>query len=355
VKTFFCDRCGGLVFFENTQCLKCGGALGFLPDAMDLATLEKADDKHWRSLSASAKGSMYRSCANGVQHNLCNWMVPAKDVQDLCQACRLNNVIPDLAVEGNLGRWAKLESAKRRVLYTLKHIGLPLDAAAENRPALRFSFMGDPPGGPKVITGHANGLITINITEADDAVREQRRVELNEAYRTLLGHLRHEIAHYYWDRLIANTPRLQPFRALFGDETQDYAAALQAHYKNGPPPDWRQRFVSAYASSHPWEDWAETFAHYLHIQNMVETAAGFGLSLKPRHPDAQSMTADLKTVDERDANFDRVLTAWLPLTFALNEMSRGMGLPDIYPFVLSSVAMEKLRFIHHSSRQRAAA
>ena len=347
LKTFFCDSCGSLLFFENTQCLKCGGSLGFLPDVMDLGTLDANKQGKWRARGESAKGRQYRPCANGVQHQVCNWMVPAEDSNELCEACRLNQVIPDLGIAGNQERWHKLEIAKRRVLYTLKHLRVPTDdAAGGNRPPLRFSFLADSPGKSMVMTGHANGLITLNIAEADDAAREQRRMALRETYRTLLGHLRHEIAHYYWDFLIGDSPRRDKFRKLFGDESVDYQNALQAHYQQGPPPNWRQSYVSAYASAHPWEDWAETFAHYLHIQDMVETASSFGLSLRPRHPAAEAMTADLKEIDELEQGFDRILSAWFPLTYALNEVNRGMGLPDIYPFALSDQAVAKLRFVH---------
>ena len=201
------------------------------------------------------------------------------------------------------------------------------------------------------MTGHDHGLITINVSEADDAVREQRRAALKELYRTPLGHMRHEIAHCSWDRLIAGSPHSQPFRELFGDESADYGAALHHYYELGAPPDWGQRFVSAYASAHPWEDWAETFAHYLHIQDMVETASGFGVSLRPDHPDGEAMSTDLKNIDDHHRSFDRIIGAWLPLTYALNELNRGMGLPDLYPFVLSATALEKLRFVHSRGAQ----
>jgi hypothetical protein len=199
-----------------------------------------------------------------------------------------------------------------------------------------------------VFSGHDNGLITLNIAEADDAEREKRRVNLHEPYRTLLGHFRHESAHYYWDQLIANTPRLAPFRELFGDETQDYAAALQKHYNQGAPADWQKQWVSAYASSHPWEDWAETWAHYLHIVDTIETAASFGISLAPKHPAAKTMTADPKKVVRPGTGFDTILENWLPLTYALNSLNRGMGLPDLYPFVLSAPVTDKLHFIHET-------
>lgn len=347
MRTFYCDRCGSWIFFENTQCLKCGGTLGFLPDAMDLGTLEP-DGPQWRLLSPGKRGKAYRQCANWRNNQACNWMIPADDGNELCEACRLNQVIPDLSVPENRERWHKLEKAKRRVLYTLKHIGLPVEGFEnQQRPPLRFSFMADPPAGPKVLTGHAGGLITVNLTEADDATREKRREEFHELYRTLLGHLRHETGHYYWDLLIAGSPQLEEFRKLFGDETRDYPAALQSYYRQGPPADWNLRHVSAYASSHPWEDFAETFAHYLHIEDMVETAAGFGVSLRPNHPGTTTMTTDLNEINELDNSFDRIFSKWVPLTNAVNELNRGMGLPDVYPFVLSDTAVNKLRFIHN--------
>jgi hypothetical protein len=339
-----------LVFFENVQCVKCGHALGFLPDLLDLSALEVAPGKPntWRALTTAAQGRWYRQCQNGCPHQVCNWLVA--DDHAFCLACRLNQTIPDLTQRGNHERWHKMELAKRRLIYTLLHLGLPLQGQ-ENRPALQFNFLAEAPGGQPVITGHDNGLITLNIAEADDAEREKRRVNLNEPYRTLLGHFRHEIAHYYWDQLIAGAPRLARFRELFGDERQDYSTALKQHYTQGAPADWQTRHVSAYASAHPWEDWAETWAHYLHIVDTLETAASFGLQLTPKHPAAPTMTADSRRVDEAADSFDRVLEHWLPLTYALNSLNRGMGLPDLYPFVLSKPAVEKMRFIHDTVQE----
>jgi hypothetical protein len=261
----------------------------------------------------------------------------------------MNQTIPDLTIAGNLERWHKMELAKRRLIYTLLHLGLPLSGTpSENRPALQFNFLADTPDKTSVLTGHENGLITLNIAEADDPEREKRRVSFHEPYRTLLGHFRHEVAHYYWDQLLAGTPRLTRFRELFGNESQDYAAALKNYYNQGPPANWQRQHVSAYASAHPWEDWAETWAHYMHISDTIETAAGFGISLRPKHPSSQTMTADPKTVSETEDSFDRILKNWMPLTYALNSLNRGMGLPDLYPFVLSESAIEKMRFIHET-------
>jgi hypothetical protein len=327
--------------------VNCQHTLGFLPDVLDLSTLESTPNNSWRALSTAAKGEEYRQCQNGREHEVCNWLVPIKDENLFCVSCRLNKTIPDLTVPENLERWHKMELAKRRLIYTLLHLGLPLNGQPkENRPPLQFNFLADTPGGPPVLTGHEQGLITLNIAEADDAEREKRRVGFHEPYRTLLGHFRHEVAHYYWDQLIADTPRLKRFRELFGDETQDYSTALKNYYANGAPKDWQDHHVSAYATAHPWEDWAETCAHYLHIMDTIETAASFGMTLRPKHPAAPTMTADPKSISETEDDFDRILKNWMPLTYAFNSLNRGMGLPDLYPFVLSPPVIKKLRFIH---------
>jgi hypothetical protein len=300
-----------------------------------------------RAISPAARDRLYRTCANGRQHAVCNWLIPSDDRDPFCSACRLNLVIPDLNVKGNHARWHRLELAKRRLIYTLLKLRLPMDGVpAENRPALQFRFLGETPGRPPPLTGHEDGTITLNITEADDDVREQRRVSLLEPFRTLLGHFRHEVAHYYWDRLIADSPWLERFRQTFGDERADYAGALQRHYRDGPPVDWPERSVSAYASVHPWEDWAETMAHYFHIIDSLETASGFGMSLQPKHPSAKLMSADARKFSGGNTGFEEMLDTWFPLTYALNSLNRGMGLPDLYPFVLSQTAVSKLRFVH---------
>jgi hypothetical protein len=347
MKVFHCDHCGSPLFFENVRCVRCGHTLGFLPDVSDLSTLEPLAEGLWRALTSAAPGRRYRRCRNGELHQVCNWLVPVEDPHPFCVACRLNEVIPDLEVPGNPERWRKLESAKRRIIYTLMRLGLSMNGAPEEkRPALRFRFLGNPSFGPLPLTGHSQGAITVNIAEADDDERERRRVHLREPHRTLVGHLRHEIAHYYWDQLISATPRLDRFRQLFGNEQANYEAALQRYYQQGPLADWQSRHISAYASAHPWEDWAETWAHYLHIVDTVETAASFGVTLNPTHPGAKAMIADPTKVAGPDTTFDKVLEHWLPLTYALNALNRGMGLPDLYPFVLLGPAIEKLQFVH---------
>jgi hypothetical protein len=195
------------------------------------------------------------------------------------------------------------------------------------------------------MTGHANGLITINLAEADDPERERQRQNMGEPYRTLLGHFRHEIAHYYWDKLVADTPILDEFRKTFGDEQQDYSAALQKHYAEGPPEDSREHFVSAYASTHPWEDFAETWAHYFHIIDTLETAYAFGLNVQPNISNSTTISAKID-FDPHASDIDRIMDAWLPLTFAMNSINRSMGLQDLYPFVLGGSARAKLAFVN---------
>jgi hypothetical protein len=346
MNAFHCGGCGSLAFFENSACTTCGLALGFLPDELTLTALKPREAGRWEALNVTQPGRLFRMCANGVEHGVCNWLIPADEADHFCISCRLNEVIPDLTVAGNRGRWLRLELAKRRLIYSLLKLHLPLTGDT-GFSALRFHFLGESTGGVPVITGHNEGCITMNIAEADDDVREHRRVSLHEPFRTLLGHFRHEIAHYYWDRLIAGSAWLDRFRGVFGDERADYEAALQLHYRDGPPADWATRTVSAYASAHPWEDWAETWAHYLHIVDTIETAASFGLRLKPRdHPAAETMTADPKAATGEAAEFDLLMSNWFPLTYALNSLNRGMGLPDLYPFALSDAAVAKLRLVH---------
>jgi hypothetical protein len=351
VKAFHCHGCGSLVSFENVNCLTCGHALGFLPSPGEIAALEPAENGTWRALGDAQNDPFYRFCKNGRLHQVCNWMVAAHDSNEYCISCRLNTLIPNLSFPGNMERWHKLELAKRRLIYTIMRLGLPTEGAPEqNRPALRFNFICDLNGGLNALTGHLDGLIVINSAEADDDERERRRVNLHEPYRTLVGHFRHEVAHYYWDRLIAHSQWLGDFRKFFGDETADYGAILRQYYERGAPTDWQARHVSGYASAHPWEDWAETWAHYFHIMDMVETAESFGMTLAPKHPAARSMTATPRNGFDVKMSFDEILENWFPLTYALNELNRGMGLPDAYPFLLSAQAIEKLQFIHQVVR-----
>ncbi|HWA25919.1 MAG TPA: putative zinc-binding metallopeptidase, partial [Lacunisphaera sp.] len=271
MKTFHCDVCGNLVFFENTHCVNCHHALGFIPALLELSALVPETEGGERVVAPAASGHLFRHCGNRDTPAACNWLVPAAETGTFCAACRLDEIIPDLSIAENSEHWHQLEAAKRRLIYTLLKLHLPFAGTAHGKPPLRFRFLGDPPGGPAILTGHEHGTITVNVAEADDLIREQRRASLHEPFRTLLGHFRHEAAHYYWEVLVEGTAWLEPFRTLFGDERADYGEALRRHHAHGPDAGWEKHWVSAYASSHPWEDWAETCAHYLHIIDTIET------------------------------------------------------------------------------------
>lgn len=348
MKLFACQSCGQHVYFENVRCTRCGHTLGFLPDRLEISALDDVGDGLWRAL-ATPEGS-YRACANSAQYEVCNWMVPEQDPDPLCPSCRLNNTIPDLSVAGNQVLWQRLETQKRRLVYTLIRLSLPVQPRKQDPAGLAFDFLADPDPAfnetGRVLTGHADGLITLNIAEADPATRERMRQDMAEPYRTILGHFRHESGHYYWDRLVRDSEWLQEFRHLFGDETLDYGQALERHHAGGPPADWQERFVSAYASSHPWEDWAETWAHYLHIVDTLETARSFGVGVRPETGGSEPMAKDSSFNPYAQSDFAPILEHWLPLAFALNSLNRSIGHEDAYPFVLAPPAVEKLRLVH---------
>jgi hypothetical protein len=322
-------------------------ALGYLPE-VEVVTGLMNEGVVFRSLATSR--GRYRYCAN-FGYDACNWLIRAEQPDQFCVACRHNRMIPDLSVPENLTHWRMIEIAKHRLFYTLLKLRLPLVTKSECPDGLAFDFLAGPPhpAAPPVMTGHDNGLITINVAEADAVERARQQRENSEPYRTLLGHFRHEIAHYYWDRLIANTPARAEYRRIFGDERQDYNFALHAHYSNGAPADWANRFVSAYASSHPWEDFAETWAHYFHMVDTLETANAFGLSVRPKVSRAVAAQMDF---DPHGAAFERIIEAWIPLTFAANSINRSMGMPDLYPFVLPPPVLAKLAFIHALTRAK---
>jgi hypothetical protein len=353
MKHFRCGRCGQLLYFENTVCESCGSALGYLPVAFELVALDPQGGTVWAPFGRPDQPLRY--CANFLAAG-CNWMVAAGGPAH-CRACELNRTIPNLGEYGQAERWRALESEKRRLVYSLLRLGLPLASkATDPERGLAFDFLAESwnpySESEQVRTGHLRGVITISTAEADSPERERRRTQLDEPYRTIAGHFRHESGHYYWTLLFDAQDRREAFRARFGDERQDYGQALDRYHSFGPAFDWRQGFVSAYASVHPWEDWAETWAHYLHIVDTLETAFSFGVRVGATvaGEGAPGSRADFDPYAE--ANFDRLLAAWFPLTYAVNSLNRSMGQPDLYPFVLSSSAIEKLRFVHETATRR---
>lgn len=349
MKLFECRHCGQPLYFENTRCEGCGRRLGYVPAKEIMVALEPGPENGvWQT--AAVPDARYRFCAND-EYEVCNWLVESDRPDIFCAACRHNRMIPDLSVPDNAARWRKIEIAKHRLFYTLLKLRLPLTTRPEDPDGLAFDFLAATATSSQsaVVTGHAGGLITINLAEADDSERERQRTRMHEPYRTLLGHFRHEIAHYYWDHLVRDTNNIENFRHVFGDERKDYSAALQHHYSYGPPEDWPQQFVTAYASAHPWEDFAETWAHYFHMIDTLETANVFGLRVRPklRKGSELAMVADF---DPHAADMDRIIDAWLPLTFAFNSINRSMGLSDLYPFVLEPPVIVKLSFVHERIR-----
>jgi len=342
-------QCGRPVFFRNSQCLACGSALGYEPGIGEVRTLLADENGHWALAGDVMASGAFRRCANFDSPAGCNWLVPVDDPIPYCRSCRLNRTIPDLGDPENQRYWRAIEVAKRRLVAQLLSLDLPVRSKSED-PArgIAFDLLRPVPGGPQVVTGHTGGLITLNIEEADDAKREVIRNELREPYRTLLGHFRHEIGHYYWDRLIDGTRWHEPFRELFGDERSGYEAALLANYQFGPPADWADRFISPYASAHPWEDWAETWAHYLHLYDSLDTALGFGLTADDVEIELEPFErADLYDPQHTDAErFLTLVKSSLELITVLNELSHSLGQPDIYPFVMSRAVIRKLHFIH---------
>ncbi len=347
MKLFDCQVCDQILYFENTVCENCQHRLGYVAEDERLYAIDRESPESLTWRIAGQPDHRYRFCRN-AGYGVCNWLIRTDRAAQFCVACQHNHIVPDLSLPGNKELWRLMEVAKHRLFYTLLQLKLPLVTRAEDpREGLIFDFLQDPADGKKVMTGHEDGKITISVAEADDAEREKRRKSMHEPYRTLLGHFRHEIAHYYWDRLVRGHDALIPFRAMFGDERDDYGEALKRHYRNGAPPTWREGFVSAYATSHPWEDFAETFAHYLHIVDTLETAESFGVSIRPRGVvHGAALNADVDFSPTQAGSFQPLIDAWLPITFALNSLNRSMGLGDLYPFILSAKVVDKLGFIH---------
>lgn len=326
MKLFQCPVCGNRLYFENTVCAGCATIVGY--------SLETD-----RFEAVGQGGLQY--CNNAVQ-NACNWLIAEDGPAHFCLSCRLNEVIPPIGDPLQHRRWTDVEAAKRRLVYGLWRLGLPVVPRSEAPDGLAFRILVDSAhgGAGSVLMGHENGIITIDASEADPPERESRRVELQEPFRTLLGHMRHESGHYYWERLIQPTDWLAEFRTVFGDEQADYEAALARHYGEGPAADWQARFISAYATMHPWEDWAETWAHYLHMVDAVETARANGFW--PAGPDLQAPSPPPRGTSD----FETLYSRWVAVLLVMNSMNRSLGHNDFYPFVVSEAAKEKLRFVH---------
>ena len=350
MKTYRCI-CDAPLFFDNSECMTCHRELGFCPACDSVTALLPQADGTYRCGHASCN-TVVGKCANYVNYSVCNRCVTEPTAGKLCDCCRFNETIPDLSVAGNLQKWYLLEAAKRRLFYDLNLLGLPYGTRADGiEPSLAFDFKSDVTmqhsewrgvDAPhhsepqKVFTGHADGRITINIREADDVEREKLRVNMGEAHRTLIGHFRHEIGHFYWDVLVKGR-REDESRAVFGDHDHPtYAEALKLHYKNGAPPDWPEHYVSAYATMHPWEDFAETWSTYLDMISTLDTSRHNGLG---------------GAMDPLETPLDSLVSRYRQLGVALNEINRNLGLLDVVPEVFVPPVIDKLRMIHRLVRQ----
>jgi hypothetical protein len=339
MKNFACSNCGNTVYFENVKCLRCGSMLGFDSAALSIVAVEDAGRSEaapeasiFRKIGAGPQDGLLRTCAN-AEFGVCNWLTPEQDGNIFCKACDLNRLIPNLSEFGSLTAWRALEHAKKRLVYSLMRFELPFDGTASAKGPLTFDFVRN------ALTGHLDGVVTIDVSEADAVERERQRQKFDEPFRSLLGHLRHESGHYYWMVLVEEGGRLEEFRKLFGDEREDYDAALARHHSDGPATDWQDRYVSAYAGAHPWEDWAETWAHYLHMVDALDTAAAEGM-------EGHGLRLDLRDDIYVNVKFETLMARWIPLTIALTSLSRSMGHDDFYPFVIPKPAYDKLAFVH---------
>lgn len=346
MKVYSCKNCLHLLYFENSLCISCQHPVGYDAGQGSIVTLEKieATPEVARYADMTDPAAVYKFCQN-ASYGTCNWLIPIHQASPFCLACQLNRIIPPLAAPRMLDRWKRIEVAKHRLVYSLLRLQLPvLPKETDEDKGIAFDFLAQLSDEQRILTGHDNGVITLNIEEADEAERARNKLDLGEKYRTLLGHFRHEIGHYYWDQLIGDHPSIGGYRLLFGDERKDYGEALKSYYQQGPPEDWADHFISPYASAHPWEDWAETWAHYMHLMDTLETAYSFGISIHPVKTD--ELDADISKDPYALKDFHRIIEMWLPLTFAVNSLNRSMGHADFYPFVISPAVIQKLRFIH---------
>jgi hypothetical protein len=319
-----CRVCGNPLFFENTRCESCGSRLAYLLGEDAIVPV----DAHTGTYTDAAAHT-WHPCAN-AEVAACTWLTA--DPGARCASCALTRTRPADGDEAGLAGFVLAEVAKRQLVRELHARALPLvprgSAADTAGTGLCFDLLSDTPEG--VVIGHDEGVITINLAETGDAYRERMRIQLDEPYRTVLGHLRHEVGHYIEWVLLETPGRMADARALFGDERADYAEAVARHYDAGPPDDWRESFISSYATMHPYEDFAESWAHYLHISDVIETAGEYGILARDGAP------ATFPTL---------VREVWLPLATALNMVNRSMGQNDLYPFVITPAVLDKLAFV----------
>jgi hypothetical protein len=326
VKAYRCRVCDNALYAENSVCVSCGTSLAYAREERAIVPVDE------RGAYVDAAGLVWWICRN-LDLSGCTWLTPVEGGQ--CAACDLTRTRPaDDDVEG-LEQFVLAERAKRHLVIELDTLGFPVVSRLEDpEEGLAFDLLSttERAAEDNVVIGHESGVITIDLAESDDAYREKVRAQLDEPYRTMLGHLRHETGHYYEWQLVRGDERMSRCRELFGDESADYQEAVDRHYSEGPPADWAERYISTYATMHPFEDFAETFAHYLHICDTLETAGEHGL-------------VTVAPVAAFSRFRDVVAGVWIPLAIALNMVNRSMGKDDLYPFVIPAPVLDKLEFV----------
>jgi hypothetical protein len=346
MRVFTCDNCGQLVFFDNSRCLRCHSPLGYVHQRRDVVALTEVAADYLVDLGTPVRA--WQRCATETVTG-CNWLVPAGSGAR-CESCVLTRTRPSDDDQAGMAELVQGEMAKRRLIFQLAELGLPVSPRDEQAgKGVVFDLLSST--ATKVITGHDNGVITLDLAEADDEHRERLRQQLSEPYRTVLGHFRHEIGHYYWSILVDQPEVLDACRILFGDDREDYAAAVKLHYDAAADSDrtWSSTYISRYATMHPYEDWAETFAHYLHIMDTLQTAESFGLGVTISSPPSRRRQQGSVRSARKDTSesFGEVVDSWLELSYALNQVNRSMGHDDLYPFVLAPTVIRKLAFVDH--------
>jgi hypothetical protein len=334
MRVFHCDRCNHAVAFSALRCPACDAELGYVGEQRTIRVLVPTTDPASDQIDGGA--SLLWRCLNSAWG--CNWTLPARSDTVWCRSCQLTRGRPDEARPAAVEAWMAAEAAKRRLVHQLDRLTLPIEVRSAATPdGLTFDLVHLP--GEGGITGHLDGVVTLDLAETDDHHRDDLRRRLGEPFRTVIGHLRHEIGHHYWGRLVGQTDDLCHFRRLFGDERHDYAQAVERHYSDGSFAWDRTRFVTAYAASHPLEDWAETFAHYLHIIDVLDTAVAHGLLPPDRR---QGMVTEaVATLELRE-----ILDAWRPVNTAVNAIAETLGAPAVYPLEPAGLVIDKLAFVH---------
>ncbi len=351
MRGFACPVCHNFTPFESDRCPNCQASVGLhLPSKSMIATVRD---------SAVVDGQRWVRCTQSGNLG-CNWLVPEEQAVEQRGRCLADSLIRrEPAPDDTMAREKLVPTAQalRRLIYQLTDIGLPVEPFWRRDGGLAFDLLSSYTTGDKVLIGHADGVITIDLVETLDAYRETLRVALGEPYRTMLGHFRHEVGHYYQNILVEKgsgaMQYLQECRELFGDERTSYSDQIARHYTFGAPDQWQDSFISEYATMHPWEDFAECFAHYLHITDTIDTCREAGMVLtadKVRF----TVPRDIEALESyADVPVERLLFDWKWMSMFFNRVNTAMGKNPLYPFIIPPPVIAKLGFVHRVIRDTA--